>query len=786
MAEASGVELQAKSHEVASALARELRARSPTILVLDDLHWADEGSLDVLRLLARRIEGIPALVLAGYRDDELHDTHPLRLVLGELVRDRAVDRLTLAPLSAAAVRQLAEPHRLDANDLYGKTGGNPFFITEVLDGGSEEIPETVRMAVLTRAARLSTPGRRLLEAVAVVPPYAELWLVGALAGEQMDGLEECLAAGILVSTPSGVAFRHELARLAVEGTVAPNRRLSLHRMALAALATPERGAPDVERLALHADAAGDLAAIAEYAPAAARRAAALGAHREAAAHYGRALRFGESLQPAARAELLELRSQECYMTDQQEEAIEALEGAIELHREAGDIRREGAALCSLSLILWCPGRTTEAEQAAREAVALLSRLPPGRELATAYANLSQVCMNTEASEAADWGTRALELAERLEETQIATQALINIGTLEWLAGRPEGLETLERTLAQARSAGLDEEAGRACVNICWAAIRQRSYAVAGRYLEWGLEYSSERGLELWRVYTLAHRAVAELGRGRWNEALESAELVLRQRLPSTAPRSLAYTVIGLVRARRGEPEAWTALDKALALVEATAELQRRAPVAAARAEAAWLEGRADGVVEATALAWELALSREAPWVVGELACWRRRAGLEEEIAQPMAEPYALQTAGDWAAAAQCWRAIGSPYEAAQALAGADDEDALREGLTALQSMGARPAAAIVARRLRARGVRGLPRGPRAGTRQNPANLTAREVEVLELVAEGLRNGEIAGRLFLSPRTVDHHVSAILRKLDARTRGEAGAEAVRLGLAAQDR
>ena len=317
IAELTGGELaevvatDAKPHDVVGALIRELGSRAPTVLVLEDLHWADEATLDVLRLLARRISTVPALALASYRDDELDRGHPLRIVLGELGTGEEVSRLTLAPLSPAAVAKLAEPHGIDADELYRTTAGNPFFVTEVLAAGEGKTPPTVRDAVLARMARVSPVARTLLEAVAVVPPQAELWLIDALAADAADSLEECLAAGMLAAVSGGVAFRHELARLAVEETLPPNAKLALHRRALAALASRSEGAPDIARLAHHAEAAADTEAVLRFAPEAAVRAAAVGAHREAAAQYARALRFAEGLSPEARGELLDHRAHEC-------------------------------------------------------------------------------------------------------------------------------------------------------------------------------------------------------------------------------------------------------------------------------------------------------------------------------------------------------------------------------------------------------------------------------------------------------------------------------------------
>jgi DNA-binding CsgD family transcriptional regulator len=326
---------------------------------------------------------------------------------------------------------------------------------------------------------------------------------------------------------------------------------------------------------------------------------------------------------------------------------------------------------------------------------------------------------------------------------------------------------------------------RAFIHLAGSAVRQHLYPDANGYLDAGVGYCSERGLELHRLYMLGYRARSHLDQGRWTDAIESAALVLRIPRTSTVPRIHALVVFGLLRARRGDPDAWGPLDEAWALAEPTGELQRMAPVAAARAEAAWLEGDRDTAVEATEAVLQLGLRRRSSWVIGELVYWRWRAGVQEEVPPGAAEPYALQMAGEWARAAERWREIGCPYEAALALADGD-EAALRRSHAELQRLGALPAANIVAQRLRERGVRGVPRGPRASTQSNPAGLTEREVEVLGLVAEGLRNVDIAERLFLSEKTVDHHVSAILRKLDVRTRGQAGAEAVRLGIATKDR
>jgi DNA-binding CsgD family transcriptional regulator/tetratricopeptide (TPR) repeat protein len=792
LAEVTGGELaelvagDSRSHELVAALVRELRRR-PAIVVLEDVHWADEASLDVLSLLGRRIESAPALVLASYRDDELDHKHPLRIVLGDLATCEAVERLRLEPLSPGAVARLSEPHGVDAEELYRTTGGNPFFVTEVLAAHGARIPATVRDAVLSRAARLSPAARELLEAVSIAPQKAEPWLLEALTGDRPDSLEECLGSGMLTAEPGGVAFRHELGRLAIEQALAPNRAIALHRKALAALADPAAGVLDPARLAHHAEAADDVEAVQRHAPRAAERAARLGAHREAASQYARALRFGEALPAETRAGLLERRAYECYLTGELEEAIAAQERALAHRRTLDDRRAEGDCMRSLSRLYRFFGRTKDAAEVGREAVARLEEFPPGRELAMAYVNLGHHhTLQEDVDEAIAWSQKALELGKRLDDRQVLVYGLTNLGAVEVFTDASQAPAALERSLDLALRAGLEDEAARVYLNLVWWPLRQKRYDLIDRYLEAGLKYCAEHDLDLWRLFFIACRARFELDRGRWAEAADTAVLAVRDYRTFPVPRVFALTVLALVRARRGDSDVWPLLEEALALAEPTGELERIGWVAMARAEAAWLEGTHDAVAEATEAALELALRRRAAWVVGELACWRRRAGIQERSPPGAAQPFALQLAGECRQAAELWTKLDCPYEAALALGDSEDEDELRQALGELQALGAAPGAAIVARRLRERGARGLPRGPRPSTRQNPANLTPRELQVLALVAEGLRNAQIAERLFLSEKTVGHHVSAILRKLDVRTRGEASAEAVRLGLAAQDR
>jgi DNA-binding CsgD family transcriptional regulator len=751
-------------------LADDLRAQGETIVVLEDVHWADEATLDLIGMLGRRIEQLPALLLVSYRSDELPRSHPLRIVIGDLATAFGVERLQLEPLSAAAVSHLAEPLGMDGAALHAQTGGNPFFVTEVLASGGTTIPATARDAVLARAARMGSDARRLLDAVAVVTRHAELWLLERMIGG-LEALDECVASGMLRSEADGVAFRHELARIAIEESIPPSHRLQLDAAALDALRRPPDGNLDLARLAHHAEAAGDAEAVLEFAPAAAEAASAVCAHREAAAHYARAIRFGGALAPGERARLLMAQAVECHLTDAHASAIAAAREALEIYRSQEDVPNEGTTLLKLGSLLWCASDTRGAEEAMAGGLALLETRGPSPELARAYEQASSVAMNNERAEPAfAAAARLSELAEHMEP-RTAVAHLNNVGTMKLLLGDGEGRADLERSIELAIERGLDSDAGRGYIHLGWAGSRVRDFTIEP-LLDQGIAFTAERGLELWRLYVLAYRARLALDQGRWDDAADSTTYVLRQAQEAPLLRLLATSLLATVRLRRGDPAVDELLAEATEIATGKTDLQHLAPVAIALTERAAIANDAVAAADASEVALALARERDAAWVVGELSFWRRRAGIDEPAPAGVPPPYALYLAGDATAAAAAWQALGCPYEAA--LCSAD-----HEGLEQLRRLGAGPEADRLVKALRARGERGIRRGPRRTTRDNPAGLTSRELEVLGLLREGLRNEEIAARLFLSTRTVEHHVAAVLRKLGAKTRAEAAVRAAGL-------
>jgi predicted ATPase/DNA-binding CsgD family transcriptional regulator len=749
------------------------------VVVIEDVHWADEATLDLLKFLGRRIGQTNSLLILTFRNDELHAQHPLQILLGDLATTGLLRRIPLYGLSVDAVNTLSGDKGIDATSLHRQTNGNPFFVTEVLagevaSGVDSDIPATVRDAVLARAARLTPSARAVLEAAAVIGTRIEPWLLAEVTGAEAMAAEACLATGVLQTEADKLAFRHDLARQVILDAISPSQKLTLHRLILAALQASAHTQTDLARLAHHAEAANDDQAVLEYAPAAARQAAAANAHREAAAQYQRALRFAGGLSPRERALLLEAGAVEFVVTDQQATAIEMLQEAGELWAEVGDRVKQSRNLSALSGCLVRSGQNSAAEATSQAAITVLDGLPATPALAYAYGAQAAIRMlNRDNAEAIAWGKKAITLAEQLEEQLILPRAYNVVGSAMMVDGNAEGRGYLEKSLLLAQTNQLPGDVAWAYGNLGSGAGEMYDFPLADRYLAAGIVYCEEWEQDTGRYYMLAWQALSHMYQGRWDAATETAVKVINRPNVSAISRIMALIALCRVRTRRGDPGVAAVLDEALELARPTETLQRLAPVRAARAEAAWRAGDREGALQEATAVYELALGKKHIWFTGELAFWRWCAGEQLSLPPWTAVPFAQQIAGEWREAAFAWERLGCPYEQARALADGD-EPAQLQALTIFEELGAAPAATVLRQEMHEKGVSGIPRGPRPATQQNPFGLTARQMEVLGLLAEGLSNKEIAARLTISPHTVEHHVTAVLAKLEVNSRQEATA------------
>lgn len=766
-------------------------ASTPSVLIFEDVHWADAATLDLIRYLGRRLPALSTLLILSLRSDEVAPDHPLARLPGDLPA-AALSHIKLAPLSAAAVVMLAQRVGRDGDALYRVTAGNPFFVTEVLaESGvaGAELPVTVRDAVWARLARLDAQERWMLDLISVIPGAVERALWTALRAEDVAAAERCIARGILVRDAAGaLAFRHELARQAVLAQLAPEEQRHLHAHVLALL---ERHAPMVHaslaQLAHHAAAAADAQRVLTLAPRAAAEAAALGAHRQAAQQLETALRFVTQAPAALAAQLYQDWAYEAGLSVRIDDAvIAARHQSIALWRGLNRGDKVGHNLRWLSRLHWYRGDGRQAEDYADAAVRELEALPASAELAMAYSVRSQLHMLHDRFELAiEWGERALALAEQVGDLETRVHALNNIGTAQLSAtdSDPSGQAKLEQSLRLALAHGYHEHAARAYTNLGEHAVAFKDFARAERVLEEGIAFDRRHDLEVWIHYLVGCQAQLRLEQGRLHEAETMAQRIVAMTTLSAVERLPAMCGLGKAQARLGIGSGTDVLQEALQLALTTAEPQRTVPPRLALVEAAWL---VQDTVACVAQLSALAAMTDAcldPWECGELAVWCQRLQMRRRVArarsaQQIPEPWAAELRGDPAAAATAWMQLGMPCEAALALLqvrGAGAGAALAQALRLLEPIDAQALITRLRGLARELGVQAaLPRrryGPYRAARAHPLGLTRRELQVLRLLADGHGNRDIALRLSRSPRTIEHHIASVYAKLGVNGRIE---------------
>lgn len=762
------------------ALAAVSALKPGSVLLFEDLHWADHATLDLLAYMTRRLRVLRVLIVVTYRSDDVDGDHPLTALLGQ-VPVALTRQFALQPLSCEAVRELTADTGQDGEVLHELTGGNPFFLSQLLAEADVDkvLPQSVRDAVLARVADLTPLERRLLDALSVSPePVPEALLEGLTEGDTQALLTSLEKRRLLRRTVDGAPrFRHELARLALLDALSPSEQRQHHQSLMAAYL--EQGgdtAPD--RVLQHAAAIHDVPGVLEYAPLAARRAAAVGACKEAAAHLALALRFVEAAEATQAAQLYEEWAEQATLFEINEEVVTARYKAIELRRQLGQAEKVGENYRNLWRLYWYLGDAKRAEKAATESLAILEAIPPSLELTRAYALRSQMnLLKGRRADCIEWGRRALEIERTCPDALTRTQISVTLATAMLFDGDAAGEALMEEALHTALAHGFHEEAARAYTNFSEYAIVTGDWSRAESLVREGLAFDIRHGLDSWTTYLRGRHAQLHLGQGRLEEAETLARASLAEEGSTELMRLPARTVLASLRSLLDSDDALERLTEVLEQALATNEQQRLTPARLALIRHHYLRDELDAARQQLQALTDFGHAVLRPWDAGALRVWARRlqVSLPEDVGRRPTAAQLDELQGDFAAAAERLASQQRPIDAALCClagvrAGQRDLGALGEQLFG----GANVQIGVHALRR----ALGLPKAtaakrPCRGKRpRHPFGLTQKEVEILSLLSRGASNSDMAVQLSRSPRTIEHHVSSILGKLDATNRLEA--------------
>ncbi len=764
-----------------TAVLQELeQQKKPVLIVFEDIHWADEATLDFIKFLARRIKRIRCLFILTYRDNEINARHPLRSLLGQLPPD-TFTRMQLVPLSRPAVEKMAMEKGYNGEDVYSISGGNPFYVSEILASYSPGVPDNIRDSILSVYYQQPEKTKQVWELIAIVPGGFECEYLAKMEPLYTDAISDSLESKILIINQGLIFFKHELYRRAIESSLSPLRRVSLNKKILDRFLESFKYKNENERILHHAKGANEYELIAQYTLLSARHAATLGAHIEASKLYLSAIENYRGTNKRQLIELYELYAYECYLTSKNKDAILYIEKSLKLWQEQNDQENIGNCLRFLSRLWWFEGKTELAHSYALQAIELLQNQPSSKAKAMAYSNLSRLKMSEDlADECLYWGELGVVIAREVDDQETISTSLNNMGSALMLSGSTlqKGVDFIYQSLDIALKNSYHEFAARAYTSLLTIGVSIKEYEIARKALNEGLLYCEEKDIDSQKTYMLAYQARLDLETGNWNEAYTVAEELLRNDDLLPILKSCTLPVFATLKMRKGHQDALTILLEAKKLAFETKELQRIIPTIFALLEYEWITG--ESYLETELITYAI------NWLVGlgkfskksRFYFWLWKAGKEHLIPDGQYDDLDKENLTTAEKQTELWEKWTCPYEQALALA-EQGEECKKKALLTIKELGADAVYEKMKREMREAGIKNIPRGIRNTTRSNLAHLTDREVDVLRLLKEGLQNKEIAERLFISAKTVDHHISSILLKLEVKSRVKAVNEAIQL-------
>ncbi len=756
--------------------------KEPFVLIFEDIHWADEATLDFIKFLARRISHVHCLFILTFRDNEVDSAHALRNVFGQLPPD-IVTRLQLTALSKGAVELMAAEKGYSGESVYSISGGNPFYVTEILAGYSSGVPDNIKDSILSVYNRQDVKTKSTWSILSVFPTGFEAKYLLQMDGACTNAVENSLKSGILRYEKERLIFKHELYRRTIEASLSPLFRVALNKKILDLLLKDFEQNQEIERIIHHAKNANEYELVTYYAPLAARHAASVGAHIEASKLYLSAIEYYQGADKNKLIELYELYAYECYLTSKNKDAIIYTTKSLNLWKEKNDQEKIGNCMWFLSRLWWFEGKQVQAESYAVQAIEVLDKQPSSKAKAMAYSNMSKLKLSMDLTDECQlWGEKAIAIAQEVDDQETVSSALNSIGSALMLdeLTLQKGIGLIQQSLEIALKNSYHEHAARAYTSIGNIAVSKKEYQIAKKALDEGLLYCEEKDIDSQKLYMLSYLSRLNLETGNWKDACTIADSLLKNEDLLPILKICALTVLATIKLRRGDEDTLPSLLEAKALAFETMELQRIIPAFLALLEYEWITGKNHIEMEALSQAITRIVDLGRFSKKSRFYFWLRRTGKDYLLPEGK---YAIDEESDLTTVAEeaaLWENWGCPYEHALALFEGNIADK-KKALMMVRTLGADVIYKKMKQEMRVSGIKSIPRGMRESTKSNSAYLTQRQVDVLKLLKEGMQNKEIADRLFISAKTVDHHISSILFKLDVNSRGKAVQEAIHLDI-----